>query len=59
MEKIIMVSESKILRSAAGYYIGRDCAVSDGTYTWYEPYSRESGYFADEEQAEKMLALCW
>jgi hypothetical protein len=38
---------TQVLRSPAGYYIG----------TWCEcgPYSRESGYFPDNESAEHAL----
>jgi hypothetical protein len=38
----------KVLRSAAGYYIGSQCYCG--------PYSRESGYYKTREEAEKDLA---
>ena len=40
-------SELKVLRSAAGYYIGR---TEEGM-----PYSRESTYFSTSEEAEELL----
>lgn len=42
------ISELTIMKSAAGYYIGRWC--DDG------PYSRESGYFNDRTSAEEHLS---
>lgn len=41
------VSELSVLKSAAGYYIGR---TLDGM-----PYSRESGYFGTSEKAHEAL----
>jgi len=41
------ISELKVLRSAAGYYIGR---TQDGM-----PYSRVSTYFRTSEEAEELL----
>ena len=40
----------QVLSSAAGYYIGFMCPECG-------PYSRESGYFRDREQAETALDL--
>lgn len=37
----------KVLRSAAGYYIGTMCNCG--------PYSRESGYYSTKEYAEEAL----
>lgn len=42
------ISELTVMRSAAGYYVGRWC--DEG------PYSRESGYFPNERLAEEHLA---
>ena len=42
------VSELAVLKSAAGYYVGR---TLDGM-----PYSRESGYFKTEAKAAEALA---
>jgi len=39
--------ELGVYRSAAGWYIGTYCRCG--------PYSRESGYYATEEQAERAL----
>ena len=39
--------EKEVLRSAAGYYIGTICACG--------PYSRESGYYRTEEDAQRAL----
>lgn len=43
------VSGLRVLRSAAGYYVGRTDAEGF-------PYSRESGYFRTEDKAEEALA---
>tara|TARA_R100000951_G_scaffold77359_1_gene65352 strand:- start:2462 stop:2647 length:186 start_codon:yes stop_codon:yes gene_type:complete len=42
------ISELKVLRSAAGYYIGR---TENGM-----PYSRESDYFHSKDNAEWALS---
>lgn len=43
--------------SAAGYYLGFACWTSvPEVCENIGPYSRESGYFATEEEAEKALA---
>lgn len=47
-------SEMQVLRSAAGYYIGTTYTGPDG---FAQPGSRDSGYFATEEAAEKYLAM--
>ena len=41
------VSQLQVMRSAAGYYLGTS---QNGM-----PFSRESGYFTNEEQAEHAL----
>jgi hypothetical protein len=41
------ISELQVLRSAAGYYIGR---TQEG-----EPYSRQSDYFGTRESAQEQL----
>ena len=41
------ISELQVLKSAAGYYIGR---TEDGM-----PYSRESTYFRTSEEAKELL----
>ena len=42
------ISELQVLKSAAGYYIGR---TEEGM-----PYSRESNYFKGKDNAEWMLS---
>lgn len=44
------VSELSVLKSAAGYYVGR---TLDGM-----PYSRESGYFNTEKKSGRGFGLC-
>jgi hypothetical protein len=41
------ISELQVLKSAAGYYIGR---TQEGM-----PYSRESTYFSTKEEANELL----
>lgn len=57
MEKIIAISDAKVMRSAAGYYVGRDCEVyyDDLGFSITEPYCRESGYFATADEADGYL----
>lgn len=40
--------ENELLRSAAGFYIGTICNCG--------PYSRESGYYRTEKEAQRSLA---
>lgn len=47
------ISELKVMRSNAGYYIGRSC-IEDGI-PFEQPYSRESGYYPTKELAEAEL----
>lgn len=47
------VSDLQVMRSAAGYYIGR--SYWDEEFGFEGPYSRESGYFASEEEAQTEL----
>ncbi len=49
------VSDLKVMRSAAGHYIGRSC-VDPEMGGGAMPYSRESGYFGSYEDAEVQLA---
>ena len=49
-----------VMQSAAGFYIGRSCVETDEQSDDYldgmeEAYSRESGYYATEEAAQKAL----
>lgn len=50
----LIISGLKVMRSAAGYYIGRTCEDPEMPGL-EEPYSRESGYMA-KEKAEAQLA---
>ena len=62
---MLKISELKPMRSAAGWYVGRDCWESedpDFIEPWesedpdfIEPYSRESGYFETWEDAHRWL----
>jgi hypothetical protein len=45
-------SELKVLRSNAGYYIGRTFMTLEG---WEDMGSRESDYFKSKEEAEEAL----
>ena len=48
------ISELQVLKSGAGFYIGRTC--EDPDYPGLqEPYSRESGYYRTREAAEADL----
>ena len=44
------VSNLKVMKSAAGYYIGR--SYWDEEFGFDGPYSRESGYYATAEDAQ-------
>ena len=49
----LVISRLAVLRSNAGYYIGRLCKTMSGEYAGLvEPYERESDYFKTEEGAE-------
>lgn len=48
----LRIGKLEVLRSAAGWYIGRLCIDSDGCQ---QPYSRESGYYLTKEAAETAL----
>jgi len=47
-----VVSDPKVMKSAAGYYVGTDFTHPDG---FVEPNTRDSGYFKTKEAAEKHL----
>jgi len=48
------ISALKVMKSAAGYYIGRSC-TDDDMPGFEEPYSRESGYYPTEAAAAAEL----
>jgi hypothetical protein len=50
---VMDISELKVMRSAAGYYVGR--SYWDIEIEYEGPYSRNSEYFDTEEQAQKRL----
>lgn len=49
----LRVSDLKVMKSGAGYYIGR--SYWDEDYGFDGPYSRESGYYATAEYAQVEL----
>lgn len=51
-------SDMQVLRSGAGYYIGTmyTNVEADGTM-WQEPGSRDSGYYATEQEAAEALRV--
>ena len=51
---MLKISELKPMRSAAGWYVGRDCWEAEDP-NFIEPYSRESGYFETWEDAHRWL----
>lgn len=50
------VSVLQVLRSAAGYYIGRTYLDAECDMAEF-PYSRESGYYATHDQADAELSV--
>lgn len=48
------VSEPIVMKSAAGYYVGRAYYDEEVGGTWL-PYSRESDYFKERKSTEKFL----
>ena len=53
--EIKSVSDFKIMKSPAGYYIGKDCQVVYGDETITEPYDRFTDYYPTKKPLEKML----
>lgn len=51
----MQISDLHIMESAAGFYLGR--TYHDEEFHADLPYSRQSGYFRDEETARAALAL--
>ena len=51
-----LVSEYRVLKSAAGYYVGRE--YWDTEFNYWGPYERESGYYPDAESAQPTLLHC-
>jgi hypothetical protein len=52
-------SEPRVLRSAAGHYVGTMWEEFDaaGVLVWQEPGSRDSQYFANEKEAADWLVV--
>ena len=48
------ISHLKVMKSAAGYYIGRDCYAEDEPLLLM-PFDRDSNYFSTAEAAQKEL----
>jgi len=54
----VFVSRLRVLKSNAGYYIGRtDWSTEFGGFE--EPYSRESDYFVTKEDAARAMLRGW
>lgn len=56
----MLVSTLCVMKSAAGFYVGRYCMESDESSDDYcggmhEPYSRESDYYSTRELAQQAL----
>lgn len=54
MDEKLVKSRLQVLKSAAGYYVGRTCHEV-GKPDEIEPYSRDSGYHPDEASAQHTL----
>lgn len=54
---ITSISKYQVLRSNAGYYIGRTCISVYNNVEIEEPYDRLTGYFKTREQAERALHM--
>lgn len=50
----LVISEYKILHSAAGYYIGRNCYEPSNSHMLM-PYDRATGYFEHVHEAQEYL----
>lgn len=56
MSTTISISNYHVMKSAAGYYIGRTSVErTEEGWEYPAPYDRVSGYYATEEEAEKDL----
>lgn len=49
------VTDFKVMKSAAGFYIGRGCFPEPDFPNLEHPYDRASGYFPTAEAAEEAL----
>jgi hypothetical protein len=55
MEKVIDISDYKVMKSAAGFYVGRSCVTDYDGDLVPEPYDRASDYFETHEEAASYL----
>ena len=60
VDRVLEISDAKVMQSAAGFYIGRSCETEityeDGVKQIItEPYDRHSGYYPTAEAAQKDL----
>jgi hypothetical protein len=54
-EEKVNYSHLKVMKSAAGYYIGTEHRSVEDDYTFTEPGSRDSEYFATAAEAQDAL----
>ena len=59
-DRILEISDLKVMQSAAGFYIGRSCQTEltypDGDKQIItEPYDRRSGYYGTAQAAQQVL----
>lgn len=61
-DKVLKVSEPKVMQSAAGFYVGSEC-LTELTYAngdkqiITEPYNRYTGYYATKKEATELLEM--
>lgn len=55
MHTIASISEQKVMRSGAGWYVGRSY-IDEEYPNLPMPYSRDSGYYSSEKEAEEALS---
>jgi hypothetical protein len=51
------VSESIVMRSNAGWYIGSICRPEPTEPDWIEPYDKETGYMTKEEAIQILSTM--
>ena len=57
MSEYLKISKYKVMKSAAGYYVGRTC--TEATCTIPMPYDRATEYFQTKEEAEYVYRECF
>jgi len=55
-DKTEEISELQVLKSAAGYYVGRTYRSNEETGGAWFPYSRDSQYFRSRDAAQEYLS---